>query len=78
LEEYEYLARTQDPQLGVWHNIDALADLAPNFSPYTKCYDNPMQYTDPIDMVVKMELIVVARKGLNTYRIKLQDGLPLK
>jgi RHS repeat-associated protein len=46
LEEYDFGARMQDPQLGVWHGIDAQAAVSRRWSPYNFCYDNPLRYVD--------------------------------
>lgn len=60
LNEYDYGARFQDPQIGRWHNLDPLAHKYYPYSLYNFTLNNPIIYIDP--------------KGKDVYRYDEKTG----
>lgn len=50
LEWSNFGARQYDPQIGMWHSIDPLAEQAASLTPYHYCNDNPVAFADPTGM----------------------------
>jgi len=50
LETYDAAHRIYDPQIGRFHQVDALADVSNNYSPYTFASDNPILRNDPLGL----------------------------
>jgi RHS repeat-associated protein len=51
VDRYDYGARFYDPQIGRWHAVDPMADVAPDWSPYRFCFNNPIKIVDPTGLL---------------------------
>ena len=47
LNMYDYGARQQDPEVGMFTSMDPLCEKYYNISPYSYCAGNPIRYVDP-------------------------------
>jgi RHS repeat-associated protein len=50
-EIYDFGARNYDAALGRWMNLDPLAEVQPNKTPYHYCSNNPITRIDPTGML---------------------------
>jgi RHS repeat-associated protein len=69
LEWYDTKYRSLDPQLGRFWQIDPLAEMTYNFTPYAYANNNPIYFNDPLGLLsdsanpqVLQEVVVTARK----------------
>ena len=46
LNWYDHGARHNDAAIGRWHSMDPMAEKHPQFSPYSYCFGNPVNYGD--------------------------------
>jgi RHS repeat-associated protein len=84
LEMYETDARSYDPQLGRFWQIDPLGDINESYSPYSFANDNPILLNDPLGLLSdsthpqELESVIVT-PGNNSTGVSLaktSDGAP--
>ena len=59
LNWYDAEHRMYDPQIGRFFQIDKLAELSINFSPYVFASDNPVSLNDPLGLNDSIENAIV-------------------
>ena len=52
----DFGARWQDPSIGRFAGVDALAELSPDWTPYRYAYNNPLRYSDPFGLTENDEI----------------------
>jgi hypothetical protein len=65
---YDYGARNYDPSIGRWMNVDPLAEVQPDKTPYHFCSNNPINRTDPTGMIDGWIEEKEGNKSTFTYR----------
>jgi RHS repeat-associated protein len=60
LEAYDATFRMYDPQIGRFWQVDPLADINENSSPYSFVYDNPNNYNDPSGLDTSWKVLPTA------------------
>jgi RHS repeat-associated protein len=61
LELIDFDARYFSPQIARWHSIDPLSDCMNSLSPYSFCFNNPINFVDPNGM----EPVLLADESLS-------------
>ncbi len=75
LEWYDFDARNYDASLGRWMNIDPLAEVFYEWSPYNFNYNNPMRYIDPTGLGPQDLIFKGSIKSLEKVQNNLNAGL---
>ena len=57
LDWYDYGARMYDPAMGLFTQVDPLAEQYPHLNPYQYCAGNPVKYVDPDGKSIWTKLI---------------------
>ncbi|MBR3513345.1 MAG: RHS repeat-associated core domain-containing protein [Bacteroidaceae bacterium] len=57
LDWYDYGARMYDPAMGLFTQVDLLAEQYPHLNPYMYCAGNPVKYVDPDGKSIWTKLI---------------------